>query len=301
MIKTLLKFFLVTAVLVAVAAAGFIATRQESPAIAVVHPARGPATQAVYATGTVEASVMLPIAPRQSARLVELLADEGQAVEKGQLLARLEDEDLRKTVEELQAKADLAQKDYGRKKILAGTRSISEEALENAEAVLDMAQAAAARAQVNLDYMKLTAPESGTIIRRDGEIGELIPAAQPVFWLAGGGGLRIDAEVDEEDIALVQAGQKAVISADAFPGKVFDGSVQSITPKGDAVARSYRVRIGLPADTKLMIGMTAEVNIIIRESSDALLVPASAIKDGSIGVMEEGKIALKPVETGARA
>ena len=56
-----------------------------------------------------------------------------------------------------------------------------------------------------------------------------------------------------------------LIRADAFAGKVFHGRVQSITPMGDAVARSYRVRIELAEDTPLLIGMTAETNIIIAE------------------------------------
>lgn len=277
-----------------------ILVMEKSAAITVVHPMRGPAIQAVYATGTVEASVMFPVAPRLSARLVELLSDEGQAVEKGQVLARLEDDDLQKTLTELRAKADLARKEYDRRQPLATSGVVSRETLDKVKADLDMAVAAVERAQVNLDYMKLVAPEAGTVIRRDGEIGELIPANQSVFWLACCGNLRIEAEVDEEDIALVKAGQKAVISADAFPDMVFDGVVQAVTPKGDPVSRSYRVRIDLPADTKLMIGMTAETNIIIRETPDALLLPASAISDNSAGVIEDNKIIVKKVETGAQ-
>lgn len=277
-----------------------ILVMEKTATITVIHPMRGPAIQAVYATGTVEASVMFPVAPRLSARLVALLSDEGQAVEKGQVLARLEDNDLQKTLTELRAKADLAQKEYDRRQPLATSGVVSRETLDKVKADLDMAVAAVERAQVNLDYMKLVAPEAGIVIRRDGEIGELIPANQPVFWLACCGNLRIEGEVDEEDISLVKAGQKAVISADAFPDMVFDGVVQAVTPKGDPVSRSYRVRIDLTADTKLMIGMTAETNIIIRETPDALLLPASAISDNSAGVIEDNKIIVKKVETGAQ-
>ncbi len=76
---------------------------------------RGMAVEAVYATGTVEAGIMLPIAPRVAGRLVELAADEGQDVVKGQVLAQLEDNDLRKNIEELRAREVYARKDFGRK------------------------------------------------------------------------------------------------------------------------------------------------------------------------------------------
>jgi multidrug efflux pump subunit AcrA (membrane-fusion protein) len=68
------------------------------PAVTVVHPLQGPAVQAVYATGTVEPTDMVPISAHSMARLVELNVDEGQTVVKGQVLARLEDDDLRRAV-----------------------------------------------------------------------------------------------------------------------------------------------------------------------------------------------------------
>ena len=106
--------------------------------------------------------------------------------------------------------------------------------------------------------MALTTPADGQVIRRDGEVGDFIPSNQPVFYLAKSGSpLRISADVDEEDIPLVKAGDKVLIKADAFPDRIFDGQVSDVTPKGDPIARSYRVRIALPSDTALKIGMTA--------------------------------------------
>jgi multidrug efflux pump subunit AcrA (membrane-fusion protein) len=69
------------------------------PSMTVVHPRRGPAVEAVYATGTVEPTVMVPISAHNIARLVELDSDEGSTVVKGQVLAKLEDDDLRRAVE----------------------------------------------------------------------------------------------------------------------------------------------------------------------------------------------------------
>jgi multidrug efflux pump subunit AcrA (membrane-fusion protein) len=75
--------------------------------------------------------------------------------------------------------------------------------------------------------------------------------------------------------------------------------VQSITPKGDPVSRSYRVRVSLPTDTPLMIGMTAETNIVLSEKTDVLLVPATSVKDDKIQTVRNGAIHIQPIQTGA--
>ncbi|MCB2082422.1 MAG: efflux RND transporter periplasmic adaptor subunit, partial [Rickettsiales bacterium] len=257
-----------------------------SDRVAVVQPVHGPAVQAVYATGTVEAAVMMPIAPRVTARLKKLHVDEGSQVTKDQLLAELEDQDLQQVLKELQVRESFAREDYERKKSLYAQHVISETTYDKARTDWQAAQAAVARAEAESDFTKLIAPADGRIIRRDGEEGQLIPANQAIFWLTCCSELRISAEVDEEDIALVKAGQEVLIRADAFPEQTFKGTVQSITPKGDAVARSYRVRIGFAEDTPLMIGMTAETNIIIRETKDALLIPSVAVSRNTVWLVQ---------------
>ena len=144
------------------------------------------------------------------------------------------------------------------------------------------------------------APAGGTVIRRDGEIGQLIGANQTVFWLYSNAPLRISAEVDEEDIAQVRAGQQVLIRSDALPGQTFHGQVQAVTPKGDPVARSYRVRISLTADTPLMIGMTTENNIVLRQSDDALLVPAGSVQQDTVWRVEDGRVSPQKVKIGAK-
>lgn len=254
-----------------------------------VKPVSAPAVQAVYATGTVEASLMIPISPKVAARLMVLNVDEGAHVKAGDVLAQLEDTDLQQAVVDAQAKLELAEKDLARAQKLAKSGAISKEGFDQSQAAYTSAQAALERAKAELSYLQLVAPQDGTIIRRDGEIGEMISIGTSVFWMNGGDKIRIETEVDEEDVGLVQPNQKVLISADAFPGQVFHGTVQSITPKGDPVARSYRVRVGIEGDTKLMIGMTAETNIITKEKDNALMVPVSAVKDGKAIRINNGK------------
>jgi RND family efflux transporter MFP subunit len=105
--------------------------------------------------------------------------------------------------------------------------------------------------------------------------------------------------VDEEDIPLVAVGQKVLVKVDAFPNEIVQGRVSEITPKGDAVQRVYRIRVMLPAGTKLRVGMTTETNVIVRENEAAILVPASAVRNDRIFIVADGRIRARAVRTGA--
>lgn len=266
--------------------------------VPVVRPERGPAVRAVYATGTVEPTVSIPIAPRAGGRIVQLLVDEGDRVSEGQILARLEDADLRQTVQELEARERYARQAYQRVKALVERGVTAAVELDRALADLEAAMAATQRAREQLDYMTLRAPADGYILRRDGEVGEYLGVNQPVFFMSTDAPLRITAEVDEEDIPLVEVGQPVLVNADAFPERVFDGRVAEITPRGDPVSRSYRVRVSLPDQTPLKVGMTADTNIIVERREDALLVPATALADGQLWVVRNGALAREAVDVG---
>lgn len=266
--------------------------------VSVVTPSRGPAVDAIYATGTVEPTVMLPIAPRTGGRIVDLNADEGDTVRKGQVLARLDDADLRSTVEELEARAAYAQAQHERIGNLVRQGFMAKAESDRTRAEAEAAAAAVRRARSQRDFMSLMAPENGLIIKRDGERGQFIPAGQAVFFLSCCAPLRVTAEVDEEDISRVTEGQKAVLHADALPGQVFDARVVEVTPKGDPVSRSYRVRLRLADPARFRVGMTVDVNLVVAERANVLLVPSTAVKDKAVWVVRDGRLHRQAVATG---
>ncbi|MGZ8260411.1 MAG: efflux RND transporter periplasmic adaptor subunit, partial [Caldimonas sp.] len=267
-------------VLAALAAAATAVAWWQWPARVDVAPVtRGPAVEAVYATGTVEPTVMIPLAPRGGGRLAAVLVDEGARVRRGQVLARIESADLDQTVQEMSAREQLALTQYERTRDLVAQKFVSAAELDRTRTELQAAQAAAKRAQAQRDYNQLVAPADGIVLRRDGEPGQFVAAGQAVLTLACCAPLRVSAEVDEEDIARVVVGQKAMLRTDALPGRLFEGEVAEITPKGDPVSRSYRVRIRL-ADAPavdagpLRTGMTMDANLIVSRRENALLVPS---------------------------
>ncbi|WP_295457707.1 efflux RND transporter periplasmic adaptor subunit [uncultured Thiodictyon sp.] len=266
--------------------------------VAVVTPTRGPAVEAIYATGTVEPTVMLPIAPRQGGKLAQITVDEGTLVKKGQILAQLDDADLDNTVDELESRLRLARLNLQRKEDLASRNGLAKADLDQARTDLEMAESGLKRATALRGFMTLTAPADGLILRRDGEVGQFIPAGQTVFWFSCCAPLRVTAEVDEEDIPRVRVGQAAVLHADALPSAVFDGMVGEITPKGDPVARSFRVRIRIKDPARLQVGMTVDANLIVTERADALLVPSGALQNGALWVLADGRLHRQGVRTG---
>lgn len=268
--------------------------------VTVTTPHTGQAVEAVYATGTVEPTIQVPLAPRNAAHLIELRALEGQTVKRGEILARLEDQEQQAAIANLNARIVFAQSDFTRKEQLLKTRSVSRDILEQAKAELDSLNAQLEQAKAQASYFTLIAPADGLIIKRDGEIGELIAAAQPIFYMSCCAPMRITAEVDEEDIPQVVVGQEVLIQSDAFPDKVYHGKITSVTPKGDSVARSYRVRMSFDdAQNPFMIGMTVETNIIIQKIDNALLIPATAIANkNQVQVVRGNELQTVTVQTG---
>ena len=102
--------------------------------------------------------------------------------------------------------------------------------------------------------------------------------------------LQVVAEVNEEDIPRVAVGQTVLLRTDAFAGRRLEGKVHEITPMGDAVAKTYRIRIALPDDTPLHVGMSVEANVVTREKAGALLVPADAVQGQHVFVVDGNRV-----------
>ena len=267
----------------------------------VTHPKQGQVIEAVYATGTIETTLSIRIATERAARLTALLADEGMAVKAGQVLARFDDAELQASLQEAQVRQQNAGKILLRLQNLHARGTVSTEQLDQARTEADATRAMTQRIMAQIKSLTLTSPVDGVIIRRDGEPGDYMPVNQAVFFLKqADSSLRLTADVDEEDIPKVNPAQRVLITADAFPGKVFEGLVKEITPQGDPVTRSYRVRITLPDEIPFFIGMTAESNILIAQRDNALLIPNSAITNNAVWLVKDGKTYPQRVKTGVK-
>jgi RND family efflux transporter MFP subunit len=278
-----------------------------APGVTVTPAAIGPAVQAVYATGVVEPVRWAKVGPVVTGRLTAIDAEEGQKVTAGQSLARLDDRDAKSRVAELTSRLYFLREQVRRFSQLRATGAASPQAFDQAKTDMEQTQAALEGAQKRLADMTLRSPLDGLVLRKDGEPGETVREGQILFWVGEQTPLWIVADIDEDDIPLIHVGQKALIRADAFPGAIMTGEVAEITPKGDPVTRVYRARVTLsnPAaanakgDGGLHVGMTTEINIVVREAAQAVLVPATAVRGGQVFVLTDGRAVARKVTIGA--
>ncbi|MQX99381.1 efflux RND transporter periplasmic adaptor subunit [Sinorhizobium medicae] len=268
--------------------------------LSVVAPKRGDAAEIVYASGVVEPRVWAKVTSTVRERIVEQCNCEGERVETGDALARLDDTEAQAILGELQARLSLAQEEYRRKLALAERNTISEQTVDRARTDVAQLEALIAGQEARLAAYVLRAPSAGRVLRQDGEIGEVAELGTVLFWVGEPRPLIVEAEVNEEDIPRVEVGQKAYLRSDAFPERALEAVVDSITPKGDPVTKTYRVRLGLPEDTPLRIGMSTDVNIVVRLSRNALIIPAAAVSGTKVAVVKSRKAMLREIKTGIR-
>mgnify|MGYP000034589244 CR=1 FL=1 len=270
------------------------------PAIAVVPASRGSAAEIVYATGAIEPETWSRSTPLVRGRIIERCRCEGKTVKRGDLLARLDDKESLATLNDLRALENFQQREFDRQAQLLARGVATSQAFQKAESELARIQAQVAAQTQRLEYYKIVSPMDGTVLKEDGEVGDMVEPGTILYRIGLEKPLWVVAEVNEEDIPRVIVGQKALLRTDAFPNQVLPGTVKQITPAGDPVAKTFRVRIGLPDDTPLRVGMSVEANIVSREKADVVLVPSNAIVNNAVFVIENGRARLRKVESGIR-
>lgn len=295
----LLRLFIALAIVAAIAAASAWYALRPAP-VSVATPTRGDAAEIVYASGVVEPRRWAKVTPVVRERVVEQCDCEGSRVETGDVLARLDASEAEAALAELEARVSLAQAEARRLAVLAERNAASQQELERARSEVSQLEALVAGQKARLESYVLRAPVAGVVLRQDGEVGEVADLGTVLFWVGDPTPLLVVADVNEEDIPRVEPGQRALLRSDAFANRELEAVVDSITPKGDPVSKTYRVRLRLPGDTPLMIGMSADVNIVIRVSRDALLIPSVAVDRDRVFVVEGEVAHLRQIGTGIR-
>lgn len=261
---------------------------------------RGNAAEIVYATGAIEPVRWAKVTPLVKGRIVERCRCEGKEVKAGDVLARLDDKEAQATLNELKAREVFFRREVERQSELIARNVTTAQAHERALSELRSIQALITAQTERLENYKLVAPMEGVVLREDGEVGEIVDSLNVLYRIGLPRPLQVVAEVNEEDIPRVRNGMKVLLRTDAFPNQPLEGRVSDITPAGDPVAKTYRVKIALPDETPLRIGMSVEANIVTREKADVLLVPPVAVVGGDVFVVEGSRAYRRKVEVGLR-
>lgn len=298
------RYLLWLVVFALVAGGGMFAWRRfgAPPQVSAVEAKRGSVAEVVYATGVIEPTRWAKVIAYQRKRIVDICDCEGKSVKAGDVLARLDDTEEKANLAELEARRALLKNDVDRVTGLYKLNATTKTALDQAVTALQEYDARIDARRQKIADLVLRAPIDGVVLRRDGQIGDMAGTAvnDALFWVGKPKPLRVNADVNEEDMPRVKLGQKVLLRHDGFPGQSLEASVGEITPKGDPQTKTFRVYLALPDDTPLRIGMSVEANIVIAARENALVVPAEAVVSGAVDRVVDDRIQRTPVKTGVR-
>lgn len=293
---------------------------------------KGDITAELTVVGNLIGMQTVDVVPRTGGRLVSVNVQLGDRVARGQLLAKIEDQEINEQVKQAEAahqvaqatirqrEADLkfSQVNLERSQNLFQRQLLPRQSLDDAEArqvaataQLDLARAQFQQAQARLEELRIAkantsivSPVNGFVGKRNMDPGAWASQQAPVASVVDISSVRLVANVVEKDLRLVNPGDPAKVNVDAFPGETFAGRIARVAPVLDPATRTAEIEIEVPnRDFRLKPGMYARMAVTIESRKDATLVPKAAVVDyqGSRGVFtmnDDNKARFKPIEIG---
>lgn len=257
------------------------------------------------ATATLQADGEARVVPRLTGRVVELLAEEGDTVRAGQVLARLDDDRLRLEVARADAELSRLRQDFNRHQEMHQRNLISTEIFDRLKYELEAQQAQFDLVRLELSWTEITAPIAGVVSERMVRVGNMVDASQPVFVVTAMDRLEATLHVPEREMARLASGQATMLQVDALPGVRFEGRVARISPVIDASSGTFRVTVHVQDESgRLRPGMFGRFHIVHDTREAAILVPVEAVlsEDGrqSVFVVDGEQVQRRAVVTGYR-
>jgi len=259
---------------------------------------------AIYSgTANLEADSQAIVVARTAGIVLQVLAEEGDRVQTGQVLARLDDARLKLERERALANLHKAERALKRAKELFRRKLGSREEFDNARATLESEKVAFKLADLELSYAVISAPISGIVSDRQVKVGNLVQANQSILTVHHVDPLLAVLHVPENQLQVLRVGQAAQLRADALGGKAFDGSVLRISPVIDAATGTLKVTVAVSdPDAVLRPGMFGRIEIIYNTRHGVPLIPKAALvsQDDETWVFKiaEGKAVRTLVSTG---
>ncbi len=239
--------------------------------------ARRPMSASYAGTANLEAPADAQVVAKTSGVMLQLLAEEGDQVKAGQVLARLDPERVRLEAARAEATMRRLENNYRRSQELFGRKLVSAEANDQLRYEYESAKAAWELTKLELSYTAITAPISGVIAQRMAKPGNLIQANSAVFRIVDNSRLEAVLNLPEREMATMKAGLPIQMVVDALPGKVFQGNVGRISPVVDSSSGTFRVVGVFTSNELLRPGMFGRLQIVYDQRAEVLTVPRLAL------------------------
>jgi membrane fusion protein (multidrug efflux system) len=254
-------------------------------------------------TAVLEAKEEAIVLPKVGGEITELYVEEGDKVEKGALLATLDDRQYKLEIE--RAKANLSQltNDLKRSKDLFDKGLISAKEYEDTKYQHEAQKAALNIAQLNQSFTQIKAPISGVISYRYVKTGNTVGTSNELFKITNFDPLHGIVHIPENELHKIKKGQKVEIQADAVPRIAFTGNILRISPVIDPTSGTFKTTVEVYDESmQLKPGMFVRMNIQYDKRENTLLVRKEAImredESSSVYVIKDGQTFKRPVKTG---
>jgi len=258
----------------------------------------------IQALGTANANESIEIQPRIASLIERVIFEEGQLVDKGDLLVELENNEIVAGLALAEASLSESRSIYNRSKSLANTQAISASSLEQLLAQVQVNEAQVEAAKARLSNTVIRAPFSGKIGLRRVSPGSFVNTSTIITTLDDVSIIKLDFSVPETFLTVLSEGMRITAYSLVYPGRIFSGNVASIDTRLDPVTRAVQVRAIIPnSDGMLKPGMFMSVDLQ-RERGDQLLAPEqSIVPEGSsqyVYVVADGVAEKRAVQLGRR-
>ena len=269
---------------------------------------RQPVTESLSLIGSLVADEMVEIKAETDGTVEEILFNEGQRVEKGQLLIRLDETKFATALAEAESNFKLSQANFERAKQLFADKLISQQEYDQTAANFDVNRALLDRRKRELKDARIYAPFSGIMGARNFSPGQVIARNTVLSWLVDLDPIKVELNVPERFLSQVQVRQTLDLKVAAFPTNRFQGKVYFVAPSVDSNTRTTLVKAEIPNPKReLKPGMFANLDLTVNVREDSIVIPEVALSqllDGNRAIVfavdTNSTVQLRPVKLGLR-
>lgn len=238
---------------------------------------KGEISNFILLSSNLETEIQADVYPKVQGIVENILAEEGQFVNKDQIMLKLEAKEYEIAEKKAQVEYKKQLSNFERLKDLHAEKLLSEEEFEQAKYTQETALYTWQDAKLQLDYTSIRSPISGWVGERLTKIGARIQPTDKLFSVVNNSEMIAVVYVPEKNIGELEKNKLAIITSDHLGDKQFAGWIKRISPVVDPASGTFKVTVGLKSDGGLKPGMFVNVHLIISTHEDAVLVPKTAI------------------------
>lgn len=256
----------------------------------------------VEVVGTVQAVERAEISAKITGNIIALKVNLGSKVKQGELLVELSAGEISAQMQQALAQLKQTRRNLAREESLLKKNATTPQTVKSLQDSTRIAEAAYREAMTMLEYSRITAPFSGIITKKIGNVGDLATPGKPLLYIEEENNLQVVADIPEGMILQIKKGDKLSVFIPSVD-LVIEGLVTEVSPIADPSSRSAPIKVRIAADPRLRSGQFARV-ILAMEQAETLTVPASAIipfgQMEQVFAVQDNKARLRLVRSGTR-